>query len=139
MARELVQRWRWLILPLLIALISIFAFSSGALRSIATDGALGLSEETLAKRIIVSQKCGSCHTLQARGLELQGTVGPDLTRQAQRNRSPHWLRRQLLEPKSIPDDEVLPGYEGKQKLMPPLTSLSEREIEALVDFLQTLG
>lgn len=94
-------------------------------------------DEKLAKRVILTRNCGSCHRLQARGLSLHGKVGPDLTRQARRNRSEEWLRRQLVNPLSIPDSEVLENFRGKQKLMPPLRA-SEAELDAVIAFLQTL-
>lgn len=93
--------------------------------------------QRLAKEVIVTHKCGTCHTLAARGLRLDGTVGPDLTRQGLRGRSASWLRRQLLAPRSIPDSEVAVGFEGMQKVMPP-HDLSEVELEALVEFLNSL-
>ncbi len=95
-------------------------------------------DEKLAKRVIVTRKCGTCHRLQARGLSLHGKVGPDLTHQGRRGRSAEWLRRHLVSPLTIPDSEVVAGYEGKQRLMPPLTDLSRAELDALVAFLRDL-
>ncbi len=89
--------------------------------------------------MILSRDCGSCHTLQARNLNLTGKVGSDLTRQGQRGRSPDWLRQQITNPASIPDHEVVPGFEGKQKVMPGVDRVSDRELTVLVEFLRTLN
>ena len=94
---------------------------------------------TIAKQVIREQGCGSCHTIQARGLDLAGRVGPDLTNEGDRGRTDEWLRRQIANPSSIPDDEVVAGYEGMQSTMPSYErSLSQAELDALVAFLQSL-
>ena len=94
----------------------------------------------VAKEIIRQQGCGSCHTLQARGLDLTGQVGPDLTSEAERGRSDAWLRRLLIDPTSIPDDEVVDGFEGMQSTMPGYgRRLSDEQIGQLVAFLQSLS
>ncbi|GEM_PF-6013790 len=101
----------------------------------------GLSPEQrdLALAVIERMGCGSCHTLQAAGLDLRGQVGPDLTKQGARGRTDEWLRRQLLDPTSIPDGEVVPGFEGMQVVMPSYDRvLSDEEVEALIAFLQSL-
>ena len=112
--------------------------TSGCLESRA-DRRQSRADEELAKRVILSRDCGSCHTLQARNLNLTGKVGPDLTRQGQRGRSPDWLRQQITNPSSIPDHEVVPGFEGKQKFMPVVDRVSDRELNVLVEFLRTLN
>lgn len=88
----------------------------------------------LAKKIIRQQSCGGCHTIQAQGLHYSGQVGPDLSREGERGRTPEWLRRQLTQPTAIPNTEVVEGYEGKQVIM-HTRHLSDRELEALVAFL----
>lgn len=96
------------------------------------------AEQELAKAVMVANQCGSCHTLQARGLELTGKVGPDLSRQAHRRRSQEWLRRHLADPDSIPVEEVAEGFEKKKGLMPGFARLSDRERTAVVRFLRSL-
>lgn len=94
----------------------------------------------VAKEIIRQQSCGSCHTLRARGLDLTGQVGPDLTNEGDRNRSDQWLRQHLAEPTSIPDDQVVEGFEGMQSTMPSYgRQLSDNQIDRLVAFLQSLS
>lgn len=102
------------------------------------DQRLAPELETLAKEVIADNNCGRCHALQARGLNLTGKVGPNLTREARRNRSPEWLRKQLTDPTSINAAEVLPHYRGKQHLMPSFEHLTQQELTALVEFLRTL-
>ena len=123
---------------LLISVSMLALFSSACLESHA-DARLSKSDEVMAKRVILNNDCGLCHTLQARGLNLTGKIGPDLTEQAHRNRSPQWLQGQLTNPVSIPDHEVVPGFEGKQQLMPKFNRTSQRELNAVIEFLRSLN
>ena len=123
---------------LLISVSMLALFSSACLESHA-DVRLSKSDEEMAKRVIRKNECGLCHTLQARGLNLTGKIGPDLTQQAHRDRSPQWLQGQLTNPISIPDHEVVPGFEGKQKLMPKFNRTSDRELNAVIEFLRSLN
>lgn len=111
---------------------------SGCLESRAGRRQSNAAEE-LATRLILQGNCGSCHTLQTQDLNLTGQVGPDLTRQGLRGRSSEWLRQQITDPSSIPDHEVVPGFEGKQKFMPIIDLASDHELDALVEFLQSLN
>lgn len=121
-----------------VAVATILAFFLSGCLDTRADRRLAPEMENLAKGAIAANNCGRCHTLQARGLELTGKVGPNLTREARRNRSPEWLRRQLTDPTSISDAEVLPRYKGKQHLMPSSEHLTQQELAALVEFLRTL-
>ncbi len=123
---------------LLISVYLVALFSSACLESHA-DVRLSKADEELAKRVIRNSECGLCHTLQARGLNLTGKIGPDLSEQAHRDRSPQWLQGQLTNPVSIPDHEVVPGFEGKQKLMPKFNRTSDRELDAVIEFLRSLN
>lgn len=133
MSRTSLRRlWQFVTLICILAL-----FTSAGVESRA-DRRVSAADERLAKHVIFSNKCGSCHTLQARGLNLRGKVGPDLTREAQRARSPEWLKQQITNPASIPNHEVSPGFKGKQKFMPKFHWLSDRELGALIEFLRSL-
>ena len=123
---------------LLISVSMLALFSSACLESHA-DVMLSKADEEMAKRVIRNNECGLCHTLQARGLNLLGEIGPDPTEQARRDRSPQWLKEQLTNPVSIPDHEVVPGFEGKQKLMPRFNRTSDRELNAVIEFLRSLN
>ncbi len=93
---------------------------------------------TWGKQVFQRENCGSCHRLQAAGLNFTAAVGPDLSHEARRGRSAEWLRRQLTEPTSIPDEEVAEGFAGRQSIMPSFKHLSEEELQALVEFLRSL-
>ena len=123
---------------LLLSVSMLALFSSACLESHA-DVRLSKADEELAKSVIRNSECGLCHTLQARGLNLTGKIGPDLSEQAHRDRSPRWLKEQITNPVSIPDHEVVPGFEGKQKLMPKFNRTSDRELNAVIEFLRSLN
>ena len=120
----------------LVALSLVFLLN-GCMESHA-DPSLSQEYESLAKHIILRRQCGNCHTLQAAGLKLDGEIGPDLSHQGRRDRTAEWLAGHLLNPISIPDSEVAPGFEGRQRFMPKLKHISDRELEALVAFLRSL-
>ena len=120
-----------------IALAFLALFSIGCEESRAGSN-LSRSDEARAKRLILSNRCGSCHTLQARGLNLNGDIGPDLSQQGRRNRQSKWLRKQLENPHSVPDSEVTTGFEGRQKWMPRFDQLEDSDLDTLVRFLQSL-
>ena len=123
---------------LLFISVSMLALLTSACLESHADVRLSQADEELAKSVIVDNNCGLCHTLQARGLNLVGEIGPNLTVQAQRGRSPEWLREQLTNPSSIPDGEVVSGFEGKQKLMPSWKGSSDRDLNVLIEFLRSL-
>jgi len=122
----------------MVACAILALLTSGCLESRA-DRRQSRADQTLAKRVLLARNCGSCHTLQVQDLNLTGQVGPDLTRQGQRGRTPEWLRQQITNPASIPDHEVTPGFEGKQRLMPMVNRVSPRELNVLVEFLRSLN
>ena len=93
----------------------------------------------MARDLILSNRCGSCHTLKADQLDLKGTVGPDLTFQGRRSRDSKWLQKQLINPASIPDQEVTTGFQGKQKWMPRFDHLSQEELVSIIEFLRSLN
>ena len=123
------------LVPLVALILALFL--NGCMESRADPG-LSREDERLAKRVILRNQCGNCHTLQAAGLRLAGEVGPDLSHQGKRGRTAEWLESHLLNPISVPDSEVAPGFEGKQKFMPKLHRVSDRELGALVAFLRNL-
>lgn len=76
------------------------------------------------KQIYHSAGCGSCHRVNDKG----GTIGPDLSNQGQRGRSREWLTVQIRDPKvHVPDST-----------MPAITSLSDQQMNELVDYLLSL-
>ena len=120
----------WFIAALLVVGLALTI----SLRSLA-DSAADSRKFVIAREVMVAQKCGSCHTLQAAPLDWNATIGPDLTHQARRGRSPEWLRRHLKDPAHIPDGDLEPPFRGKQKLMPSFEHLSDKELDAVIWFL----
>jgi cytochrome c oxidase subunit 2 len=90
-------------------------------------------DEFEGREVFLSETCAGCHTV--RGTEASGTVGPDLTHVAGRETIASGilpntradLSRWILHPQAIK-----PGT-----TMPP-TSLDERELSALLDYLEAL-
>ena len=117
----------------------MLAFLATACVDSRADRHLSATTERIAKQVIEKNKCGSCHTLKARALSLSGDVGPDLSREGLRGRSTDWLRRQIMDPGSIPEDTLLPGFRERQEFMPNFDQLSKRELNALIQFLQSLN
>lgn len=86
-----------------------------------------------AKELFRAQACFGCHTIN--GVFDSGQVGPNLTHEAQRNRSDEWQLRHLMNPVSV----YVNGEPQKiQWIMPPYAQLPEEDLQALVAFLQSL-
>ena len=75
----------------------------------------------LGKKLFTSLGCIGCHSVFGTG----GTVGPDLTNEAQKNRSTDWFIQQLENSKS----------HYPKSIMPPYTFLSKKQELELVSFL----
>jgi sulfur oxidation c-type cytochrome SoxX len=82
--------------------------------------------ETVKKgeQIYHAAGCGSCHRVNGEG----GTIGPDLSNQGQRGRLREWLTVQIRDPKVHVSDST----------MPAITSLSDQQMNELVDYLLSL-
>jgi len=72
-----------------------------------------------------SQGCVACHTINGQG----GDVGPNLSREGSKGLSDEWLTQQIRDPKS----------HDKSTAMPAFGSLSDKQVNNLVDFLKSLG
>ena len=123
---------RWLLVLVLLPWLT-----SSCLETRADERTLSSRQRLTAQRLILSHNCGACHTLEDGVLRLRGTIGPRLSRSGRPAREYSWLRRQLTDPVSIPDTEVVPGFEGKQRLMPPL-ELPEKDLDLLIRYLQSV-
>ena len=123
----------WFLAALLLAGLALTL----SLRSLA-DNAADSRKHVFAREVMVAQKCGSCHTLQAAPFHWNATIGPDLTHQARRGRSAEWLQRHFKDPAHIPDGDVEPPFRGKQNLMPSFAHLSDQELNAVIRFLTSL-
>jgi mono/diheme cytochrome c family protein len=69
--------------------------------------------------------CAGCHKINGQG----GTAGPDLSNEAALGRSRSWLASQIRNPK----------IHDPQTIMPPNVSLSDQQVDNLVDYLLSLG
>ncbi len=85
------------------------------------------------KLLFQQQGCIGCHAIN--GIYAGGPVGPNLTREALRRRSDEWQLQHLIDPLSV---YVIDGDEDATWIMPPYSSLSREDLEALVAFLQSL-
>lgn len=77
-------------------------------------------ELAAGRRLFESQGCSACHVLQGAG----GTAGPDLTHVGT-IRNAQWIKRFIRDPNA-----VKPGAP-----MPPFKNLSEKELDALANYL----
>ncbi len=111
--------------------------TSTCLESRADEKLLSSRELAAAQGIILSQNCGTCHSLNDGDFELAGNIGPNLSQRRGTLRNSNWLRTKLTDPRAIPDHQVALGFQGKQHLMPPLQA-SEKELDLLVRYLQSL-
>ncbi len=117
-----------------VVLFTIFGYYSnpGAKRAAASSAGPPVASvsrlSTSARRgqkLVQSLGCKGCHSLGGSG----GSVGPDLTNEAQRHRTRGWLLRQLEDPRSHDSTSVMPSF----------ASLSASDLDALVDYLMSLG
>ncbi len=69
--------------------------------------------------------CAGCHTTNGKG----GLAGPDLSNEGSKGRSRQWLRTQIRNPKA----------NDPQSIMPPNPTLSEEQVDNLVDYMVSLG
>ncbi len=87
----------------------------------------------LGERVFIEAGCAACHAV--RGTEAIGGVGPDLT---------HLASRQTLASGIVPNDRehleelIIDPWAVKPGIRMPPTQLSSEEIEALLDYLETL-
>jgi ubiquinol-cytochrome c reductase cytochrome b subunit len=77
------------------------------------------------EQLFRSQGCISCHRINGEG----GSIGPDLSGEGKRGRSHDWLTTQIRNPK----------VHDPASIMPPFTALSDRQLNALADYLMGLG
>ncbi len=86
------------------------------------------------EQLFLQNTCVNCHTI--RGVSMQGTVGPDLTHVGSRttlgagvvDNSPETMRRWIRNAAAIKPGVLMPGYQ----------SLSEADLNALADYLESL-
>jgi ubiquinol-cytochrome c reductase cytochrome b subunit len=77
------------------------------------------------EQLFHSHGCISCHRVNGEG----GTIGPDLSREGIRGRSHDWLTTQIRNPRAHDPASIMPSF----------TSLSDSQVNALADYLMSLG
>ncbi|MFB3926243.1 MAG: cytochrome b N-terminal domain-containing protein [Syntrophales bacterium] len=76
------------------------------------------------RQLFHSHGCIACHKVEDTG----GTIGPDLSDEGNRGRSPQWIAEQIRNPKSHDPKSTMPAF----------SFLSRSDLQALVDFLLSL-
>ncbi len=72
----------------------------------------GTSQAAAAgEKLFEDQGCTGCHKINGKG----GNVGPDLSSEGSRGRSPDWLAAQIRDPKSHNPKSVMPAYSSRLK------------------------
>jgi len=80
---------------------------------------------TQGTQLFATNNCAVCHKINGAG----GTIGPDLSNEANLNRTRDWLTTQLRNPKAHKSDSV----------MPDVAKLPDADVSAIVDYLMSLG
>ncbi len=76
------------------------------------------------KQLFNSRGCTACHMVNGKG----GTAGPDLSDEADKGHSRKWLMTQIRDPKA----------NDPQTFMPAFDTLTDEQVNDLVDYLMTL-
>jgi ubiquinol-cytochrome c reductase cytochrome b subunit len=76
-------------------------------------------------RLVASLGCSGCHSINGKG----GAVGPDLSDESGRGHSRAWLATQVSNPKSHDPNTIMPSY----------PTLSDTQLNQIVDYLMSLG
>jgi mono/diheme cytochrome c family protein len=92
---------------------------------IAGDAAAPGAGAQKGKALYDTLGCTACHKVNGQG----GTVGPDLSDEAAKGRSRSWLATKIRNPKADDPQTVMPAY----------GSLSDQQVDNLVDYLLSLA
>jgi cytochrome c551/c552 len=96
------------------------------IRSVAEEERVTLSASAKrGKKLLHGHGCLCCHRINSQG----GTVGPDLSNEADQGRSREWLAVQIR----------APGVHNPQTIMPAFDTLSDERVENLGDYLLSLS
>jgi len=114
----------------IIATLTLIGFYSGpgtAPAAPAPGRAKVIVPENIRQReqLFHSEGCISCHRVNGEG----GSIGPDLSEEGKRGRSHEWLMTQIRNPRA----------HDPSSIMPPFTSLNDRQVSSLADYLMSLG
>ena len=83
----------------------------------------GAPEMTVARQILSTRGCQGCHRLNGFG----NTIGPDLSDESRKERSPEWLEQHFRDPRSVTPTSPMPDFK-----------FSTEEIEALTFYVLSL-
>lgn len=110
----------WVISVMALFIVSVFALW--------TLGAASADEDTQAaieagKKVFEREGCSACHSINGQG----GHIGPDLTHVGSK-KDEAWLRKQVDDPKAHFPNSIMPAF----------SQLSEKDLENLVEYLNSL-
>jgi len=88
------------------------------------DPSLSSAGVKSGKKLFATLGCAGCHTTNGKG----GLAGPDLSHKATEGRSREWLRTKIRNPKA----------DNPQTIMPAYATLSDEQVNNLVDYLLSL-
>ncbi len=77
----------------------------------------GAPEITIARRIFWTRGCPGCHRLNGFG----NTIGPDLSDEARKERTPEWLEQHFRDPRSVTPASPMPDFQFSREEMEALT------------------
>jgi quinol-cytochrome oxidoreductase complex cytochrome b subunit len=95
--------------------------------SLSTAGPSSETSESSKRgaQLFSSLGCVGCHRVNGKG----GTIGPEFSPKVLKGKSPQWLTIQIRDPKAHYPDSIMPSF----------SSLSDQQINDVVDFLLTLA
>jgi ubiquinol-cytochrome c reductase cytochrome b subunit len=99
--------------------------SSGPSAALSSSRKQGPESVKKGEKLFESQGCIGCHKIDGKG----GTTGPNLSKEQHRQHDRQWLIKQIRSPKSHNPNTV----------MPPFSSLSDDQVNALIDYILSLG
>ena len=131
MHRPVAMLYGLLLAGIITALTLVGAYSNPGTTEVSPPPAVTPAEQATSSslragaQLFQSQGCTACHKVSGAG----GTLGPDLSSEANRGRSRDWLVAQLQNPKA----------RNPHSIMPAFTSLGKQDLDSLVGYLLSLG
>jgi len=81
-------------------------------------------QASAGKDLVARLGCQGCHKIDGKG----GTVGPDLSNEGGKGKSDAWLAKQIRDPRAHDPSTMMPAF----------SSISGKQVDELVAYLQTL-
>jgi len=104
------------------------SLTQGPPRSRSGPGSPATSQPAAVERgekLFTSKGCIACHSVDGRG----GTLGPDLSDIGRKAYSIHWLHTKIRDPRASDPTTIMPAF----------SSLTNRQINDLIDYLKSLS